>query len=100
MAILDAGGSVEDMAAKITELLETMAKGEPSEPKTDAPAPTQEQIAAQLAKLVEQVAALTGKPKKYVTATPAAAKPLTEQTAPLDAAPKDKAAFRKWLMSK
>ncbi len=93
-----------DTAAKVAKIKELLEKQEAAmkpaeEKKPDEPA--KEQTEAQLiAKITEQVTALL-KPKKYVTAAPAPATTLTEQTAatPLDAAPKDKAALKKWLRS-
>lgn len=90
-AILDKGGDVASLVTAINEFMDTFAKG-----AGKAEEPVKEQFdAAGISKLVEQTvtAAIEKlKPKKYVTPTGT----LTEQTL-VDAAPKDKAALKKWL---
>lgn len=107
-AILDKGGSVDAIVTAITEFLETMGDAASKGEETPAAPKAEEQTTATVAKLTEQIAALTAtvasiqKPKKYVTAPTAPANTLTEQTAPtaLDVPPKDPAALKKWLRAK
>lgn len=93
-----------DTAAKVAKIKELLEKQEAAMKPSDTPAePAKEQADPAYAKLAEQFAQLQAqfaamKPKKYVTAAPAPATPLVEQTVTvLDAPPKDKAALRKWL---
>ena len=106
MAVLDKGGDLATVVAAIEEFLSTFGdskeEGKEEEGKEGAKEQTEiSRLTEQLATLTQQVEQLKAKPKKYVTAPPTQKTKLTEGTtrddAPPSAAPKDKAALRKWL---